>query len=442
MQKNINISTELISILEQIKDSSVIASNLLDLSNDSTSHHIREDCVDYISISNDDVAMLSYLTTERISSIKMTSAHFDYEVWNSKRRYKARPTAVVQKILASVSGRDLEIFANLFKSALGLTKFEFRVVSGSDIRDWYHYSKAEGSGSLGASCMKHDFCQDFLDIYVDNSDVISMLIMLDYRKKLIGRALLWKIGDELVMDRIYTANDEELPYHFKVWAKNNGYIYKTTQKWNNTLFFEENGKTVLKPLAVKLKHWRYGKYPYFDTFKFLNHSDGIICNHKVEDTNRVLISSDGGWAKNDTLEEDFIDHLYHSRCEMNPILYDSETKKLRDHPVYVHCSKAVWSDCNEMYILKEDSFYQDFTGDNFFKPELNCFNKSDIKNFILSSVKGDFNNLLRILSHTQPIKHLVENKHKLHKMWESDSKWLEATVSQYYDSVFQSAHND
>lgn len=437
MQKNINFSADFISILNQIKDASVVAKQLLDLSFDSNAHPIKSDCIDYIALSNDDAAMLSYLTPERIEFIKSTTQDFQFEVWNSKRRYRARPAAVVSKILESISGRDLEIFNNVFKSALGLTKFTFSVVQGSDIRHWYHYSNAESSGSLGASCMKHDFCQNLLDIYCDNPETISMLIMLDYKNKLIGRALLWHVEDNGIMDRIYTANDDELAYHFKVWAQKNGYIYKTAQKWNNTLFFEEGGKTVKKHFAVKLKRWRYSKFPYLDTFKFLDFTTGILCNHKFEDTQRILIGSDGGWLNPETLEEDYFDSLYHHRSEMVPIVYDAETLKPRDVEVYTHQSNTVWSEMNSTFIRKCDSVHIDFLGDNFFKAELNCFNKSDtIREYIRSIVASDFSNFVRLLARKQSIKTLLDEKAALKKRWQSDADWVDSLVNETYDDIF------
>lgn len=439
MQQQINFSADFISILNQIKDASTVARRLLDLSMDSSAHAIKDDCIDYIALSNDDAAMLSYLTPERIEYLKSTTQDFQFEVWNSKRRYRARPAAVVTKILDSISGRDIEIFNNLFKSALGLTKFEFMVVSGYDIRHWYHYSNAENSGSLGASCMKHDFCQDLLGIYVDNPDIIKMLVMIDYKKKLIGRALLWETEEAKVMDRIYTANDEELSYHFKLWAQKNGYIYKTAQKWNNTLFFEEAGKTAKRHFAVKLKRWRYSKFPYLDTFKFLDYTNGIICNHKFENTERILIGSDGGWLQPETLQEDFFDSLYYHRSELVPIVYDADTLKLRENEVFTHQSNTVWSETNSMYIKKGDSVHIDFLGDNFFKAELNCFNKSDaIREYLRHIVSSDFTNFIRLLARKQSIQQILEEKNSLKKRWQSDSTWVNSVVNETYEDIFSS----
>jgi hypothetical protein len=61
---------------------------------------------------------------------------------------------------------EVEKFANLFKAISNRPNFRFELVSGDKIKEYYHVDSyaSEERGSLGASCMKHDSCQDNFDI--------------------------------------------------------------------------------------------------------------------------------------------------------------------------------------------------------------------------------------------------------------------------------------
>ena len=244
---DILISYELDLVLEQIKDNSEVARLLL------RKRHPIENLVDnhinYISISNSDKTKISYLTSERSQNIISSSPYGEGadELWSSSRRFHVKPGAFISKLFKNIQPKEVENFSQLFKNAQNNITSTFKIVSGSDILHYYHHtSYLRESGSLGNSCMKYDLSQDYLDLYTDNTDKISMLIMVDKNSKLIGRALLWSNDDVKIMDRIYTIDDETYQYHFKKWADDNGYWYKKEQKWNNTLFFESKGKTIYK----------------------------------------------------------------------------------------------------------------------------------------------------------------------------------------------------
>lgn len=381
-QKNLFISASLLEILNEIKDSSVVAQQLIDLSNDKFSHPTKEDCPDYLSFSTDDKSLISYMTGLRVEFTKANSQDFESEVWNSKRRYKARPGAVINKILSDVSPMNLEIFSNLYKSALGLTNFRFEVVQGTTLRYWYRGTKhSEQRGSLGASCMKYDHCQPFLDIYVDNEDIIKMLVMFDSNNKVMGRALLWHLDDVKLMDRIYTINDEELTFHFKMWAQKNDYYFKPVQRWNNTLDFTYKNETNRHRFQVRLKYFDYDVYPYLDTFKFLDPKTGTISNYKTKNTKRVLIHAEGNYNNPDVIHEDFIDGQYYHDCEIQLIEYDSEKICLRTEPVFVHSGKCVYSHANQCYILNNDAYYIEDIGDYVFNEKLKSLNRSQDYNY-------------------------------------------------------------
>lgn len=346
------ISEELKELLLSIKDESLVAKMLLNKrpsKEDMVKNHVN-----YISISKQDKSKISYLTVDRISAIN------ESEYWTSPRRYQAKPGSFISKLFSSIPPKEVEKFSSLFKTIALKPDFTFKVVSGNDIKKYYHYdSYANDRGSLGISCMKYENCQRLFNIYLESKDV-SMLVMLDSDNMLMGRALLWNTTPEKVMDRIYTIDDETLRFYFKKWATDNGYWYKTEQNWYNTLQFEQVGseKVELK-LEVKLDKFRL--YPYMDTFKFIDVNDNTIFNYIPEGrTIKTLVACDGSKYDSDYLKFDDIDRIFR---------YKSESVFIEYLNIYTHQNNARWSRLNEKYILERDSVYDEKIDDYLFKDD-------------------------------------------------------------------------
>lgn len=165
------------------------------------------------------------------------------------------------------SAKDIEEFVNLYQSIVMFKKnaFDsFKIVEGEDIRFWYNEDNYYNEdGQLGESCMRHDTCQDFFDIYVENPNVCKMIIFLSESQKLMGRALLWTLEDgSKYMDRVYTCKDSYMSL-FKKYADDNRF---STEK--------------SKELKVKVITKEYIKYPYMDTFEYYKPDEGILSNRK------------------------------------------------------------------------------------------------------------------------------------------------------------------
>ena len=249
---DIFISDKLRAVLEIFKDKSEVARTLL--YRRLNKELLAEDHVNFISVSQNDPTKISYLTTERIEFIAKSDSE-DY--WTTSRRIACKPGSFVGKILKDIPAKEIENFANLYKTFASKKDLEFKVVTGNDILKYYHKDNYfNQNGSLGNSCMKSESCQDYFNIYTQNP-MISMLVVLAPNEKLIGRALLWDLGEDKVMDRIYTINDEELMFHFKKWAinnkekklhqsrshyKNNSERYKELNKSSNNFFHKKTEK--------------------------------------------------------------------------------------------------------------------------------------------------------------------------------------------------------
>lgn len=343
-------SHELDYVLEQIKDNSEVAKLLLKKRH--PIENLVENHINYISISNSDKTKISYLTTERSQNIIESSpygASAD-ELWSSSRRFHAKPGAFISKLFKNIHPKDVEIFSTLFRNIQSKINLNFKVISGHSIREYYHIdSYYSETGSLGNSCMKYDSCQDYLDLYVYNKDLVQMLIVVDNNNKLIGRALLWNTENTKIMDRIYTINDENFQFYFKKWADENGYWYKKEQRWNNTLYFETKGKVMYKEICFDLKKFDLSYYPYMDTFKFIDLKEGKIYNYQPDGIKFKTISSADGQIQPSDI---------YSLCDKTKTYHSS------DNIVYVPnlgmrvCSDVtVYSDVYNLYILREEAFY-------------------------------------------------------------------------------------
>jgi hypothetical protein len=357
---DIIISEDLRTILSNIRSQSVVADKLL--KRRVLKEEVVENHINYISVSSSDNTKISYLTKERIESLNPS------EYWTSSRRFQVKPGVLVSKILKDIHPKSIEEFANLFKSETTKQVFTFEVVKGERIRDfylWENYAHND-SGSLGISCMKHDSCQKLLDIYCKNENQVSMLAMLDKEGLLLGRAILWNIDKNKIMDRIYTVNDNELPLQFKKWATDNGYLYKSNQNWASTLQFE-NLKTQKREieLSFDLESKKFRYYPYMDTFKFLD-VNGIVYNYHPKNVEfYTLATCDGGKYEQDYFKLDDIDRVFRHRSECVWLDYLK---------INTHDGNTYWSRANDCHILKKDAVYNNQADDYIFNEEYNQLN--------------------------------------------------------------------
>ena len=183
----------------------------------------------------------------------------DHEFWHKGRtqmgigRWARR--VIVELHKSSIPDSDIEQFVNQYKATFDGDDVNFEIVKGEDIRKYYLESNYETSrGQLGNSCMRYMRCQPYLDIYVKNPEVCSLLILRSDKEpeKIKGRALLWKLETgEGFQDRIYTINDSDREL-FEDWGIKNGY----KKNYDNTHSI----------MYVQLGKYSYSQFPYMDTF--------------------------------------------------------------------------------------------------------------------------------------------------------------------------------
>jgi hypothetical protein len=240
------------------------------------------------------------------------------------------------------NSKEVEEFVNSFKASLEKAGEHFELVEGEDIEHWYWYENyKEKSGTLGSSCMSQK--RNLFGIYTQNQDVCKLLILKE-DDKIIGRALIWKLasikhmrkdveGVEYFMDRQYTIKDSDVQ-KFRNYANEQGWCYKTYNNHHSysTVTINEEVKNV--DMTVQVKDKDYNRYPYMDTFRRYDVSNGILHNDEEQDEESyegqyILEDTGGGYAE--------IEGGYYSEW------YDRRIPR----------DEAVWSDPLDSYLYED-----------------------------------------------------------------------------------------
>jgi hypothetical protein len=258
----------------------------------------------FLFLENDD--NITTLTIECQNFIECPVAQ-NWE-WSSYSRISIQHIKNVEielKSNISITDSDIEKFTNEYVSYVKMNRSDetshIIEVKGQDIRYWYNSNNYQSNmGKLGNSCMSHEECSEYLNIYVDNIDVISLLILKNKNEKLVGRALLWKLDDgRMFMDRIYTTNDSD-DNIFINYAIEKGYIYRNTS--NQKIKYYKDGKEIPKEqMVVTLKYEEYEYYPYIDTLCYLN--ENTLSNTK-RGYARELRDTEGAWIQDEENNDD------------------------------------------------------------------------------------------------------------------------------------------
>lgn len=221
-------------------------------------------------------------------------------------RQKIRTGRGINGILNSAnltfSASELEKFVNLYKAEIEKMNDVFRnfeLVSGDDIAFWYNYKNYElekSKGTLSSSCMA-SVPASFFEIYTDNEDVCSLLILkTEDGSKIKGRALVWKLRypkDVTFLDRIYTHNDSDVEL-FRQYAQKKGWYHKPSNNNapDSNMIAPDGSKVDMGHLVVEVSKSSYSRYPYVDTIKYFN--QGIKTLSTSDDGEYIVLEDTGG----------------------------------------------------------------------------------------------------------------------------------------------------
>ena len=303
-----------------------------------------------------------------LTSFKVGS---DYKFWREGRtpeygigRWVRHIFVDVQK--STLNDTQLEQFVNAYKSTFdSKDKDLIEIVEGEEIRKCYLEDNYEEiKGQLGNSCMRYERCQAYLDIYVKNPEVCKLLILRGDTGKVKGRALLWTLSDgSKYIDRMYTIDDSD-KIIFKEWGLKNG----IPKNYDNT--DDEVGE-------VKLKNLDFSKYPYMDSFYYLDNQNGVLYSgDSDEDDHLKLRDTNGGYESTNgrvrDIEGDWID--------------EDDARWCDDVDAWVYYENAYWLDYKDIYVsdrcdvkyseyhqadfLSQDVIHNEETGDYYY-PEWN-----------------------------------------------------------------------
>ena len=173
-------------------------------------------------------------------------------------------TLLAPEVIEQLLDEDFELFHNLFVASTTSALFNWKLVKGEAIREWYlDRVYASGCGILSTSCMRHASCQSYFDIYVKNPDQVSLLVAVSRTDlKLHGRALVWTMADgKIYLDRPY--GNDVMQQQFCNYAIEQGWQYY--------------GKNVPSSF-ISLDKADFTEYPYLDTFSFINVTNATL-NH-------------------------------------------------------------------------------------------------------------------------------------------------------------------
>jgi hypothetical protein len=194
--------------------------------------------------------------------------------WTISKAGKCISKIIKDNYLTS-SAREIELFVNSFKARMFLSNCKFEVVSGKDIKKYYHYSTYMPGGTLNQSCMKGDGCQKFFKLYTKNEDAVKLVLLKENNSdKILGRAILWKnalINGEKTdfLDRIYYTNDFYINI-FIQYAIKNKIAYKRDQSNNTESPVILKGNEINNPkIVVKLDDVKFEQMPYLDTLAYV-----------------------------------------------------------------------------------------------------------------------------------------------------------------------------
>ena len=265
----------------------------------------------------EDESTISFLQANKYGEIPKERGNGD-AAWSCNARNEIRVGRLINKIAPCYKSFEIEKWVNSFKAEWknALKNIKFKVVEGHELVKFYNGKRyARGNGSLNKSCMRHDQCAEFMDLYIQNPDKIKMVVLLENKDVIGGRALLWKLDepkDTWLLDRIYVKEDSDAIL-FKKHAEKNGWLYKSAQTFDCTKVVK-NDDEVNVDMKVYIKgDFKY--FPYIDTLLYFNKKDNYLTNvDKEYETVPQMIKlreTNGGESGNenfvyDVLNADFI----------------------------------------------------------------------------------------------------------------------------------------
>jgi hypothetical protein len=260
---------------------------------------------------------ISFLTKSRVEEVGSPGLTTASAFYTSKKRQEARAGKVIGKLFPSIEEKVRTEFVNNLKACALSDRVSVDIYSGEDIKKYYsskyYHSRAVEGTRLGSSCMRYSDKSSLLDILSDNPQSVELVVAKQH-DLVVARALLWNAclveGNSVkVLDRVYAADGTDHTI-LTEWMKDKcDYIRKDdlTFKKPNASYGSEDLN-----LTVPVDRWRYNKYPYLDTFCFIDKTKSCLTNRVPVRSYRTCQDQYGSYKDSDGDYAPYIppDHVY------------------------------------------------------------------------------------------------------------------------------------
>ena len=262
--------------------------------------------------------------------------------YKSRLRQPTRAGKFFRMLNPDLSDKEVETLVNGYKSAYdicisGLSD-KLKLVSGEDVRFWYNEKNyVQGGGDLNSSCMRYPEKGPEMQMFVDNPDVIQMLILTDENNKLLGRALIWRLAEPeggTYMDYVYPRyeKDREL---FQMYARKEGWLTAENGGYREHMICALNNPKRYTMGVDALDH--------FDTFQYIRNDgegDYLTRNHGDK------------WKRKKPMPEP---------TEQKPLETEPIGKKVEDQPAKKDKGLRAYQEGDKVIYKKEKSKYNNKT---------------------------------------------------------------------------------
>jgi hypothetical protein len=335
---------------------------------------------------------VNYLTFRSDGTISYLPAGKEHKVsdsggWRREGRQNGRPAKIIRKLftkraLKYFKDSDFECFCNAYKAKFVDNGLKFTLRPHKDIKNVYDMRRVE-EGRLGDSCMNGD--SDYLDMYT-HCKQLQILTLTNESNDLVGRALVWRISDEMTfMDRIYTAEDWMDDMFLNYAAEKGWWRKQYYQSYNyKRQLVNPEGENVCKTMTIHTET-EWDRYPYIDTFGYgaygwLSNNEDSGWDHEYDCTDGSR-SRDHNDDDDEPEEEGVWDEINQETIsEDDAVQIDLGTKRgqwtHRDNTVTDNRGYLWWEDdegvveIGDKYYDRDDTCYCEHDGEDY--PEDEC----------------------------------------------------------------------
>lgn len=379
--------------------------------------------------------------------------------WWTKNRVDVKLGSFIGKVFPKEykqggdPGQDIESFVQGVIAARTLKIDRFKIVSGDDIvkyydEDMYDVRNADDNtpvhGSpLASSCMRHDYCGDYIKFYAKNPDVKLLILFSDIEEhadKIIGRALLWDLNipsGRTFMDRIYYRYEKDMAM-FKQYAEEQGWLYKSTQNMHSTTKIVDSKTGNIERMNLETKHTFKANewYPYMDTMKWFNREDEYLTNTEIEDSEVYFLEDISGGYEYVSDERIYVE-FYDESIDPDDLTYcelGGEDRK-HDDAIYIESKDMYatqeyvddhlsWSEYENNYFDNDDVTYSDYHNDYILNDDAIDMHKW--------ADEDDF----KEIAETEEVRHLDEIDHTI-LPYQRNGEWYHFDMDDYKEYFVQ-----